>query len=128
MLNGWRPPKKLLLYTQSPFGLTFHNRILDQLVKNLLSPRFKTKYNVVYLGICPLMLGDRPANSYQLHENITNTNKSYLNPYPCDKQPPTTRNVDRPFTGMNIRVTDSLIFDSNFESGNLDVAIRIDET
>lgn len=50
MLNGWRPPKRLLLYTHSPFGLSFENRILDPIVKMLLSPRYKTKYTVVFLG------------------------------------------------------------------------------
>lgn len=50
MLNGWRPPKRILLYTQSPFGLTFENRLLDPILRKLLSARNRSKYSVVYLG------------------------------------------------------------------------------
>ena len=75
----------------------------------------KSKQSIVYLG-------PRKGNSYILHQN-----NSYDNPYPVDKR------VDRIFSERpNINKyfkpkKSNLSFNSDFESGNLDMAIEISE-
>ena len=91
-------------------------------------------------------LGFRPKDSYELHRKFANNKNSYafhfneiindeavmklMNNVPIDSDnKPQKYNRDiRPFTGMNpSRSVEKLIFDSEFESGNLDIVVQVDE-
>ena len=65
-------------------------------------------------------LGPREENSYYLHMN-----KPYLFPYGHIKAPEVIELSDRGFVGN--REAEGLRFDSMYESGNLDCAIRVAE-
>lgn len=87
---------------------------MDELVRNLVKKG--AKYELVYLG-------PRKLNSYVLHEG-----QRYENPYPIDKK------IDlglpeRPGLPKSPKLAPSPIaFNSDFESGNLDCAIKINDS
>ena len=108
---------------------------LDKIVENQL----KLNYNsVVYLGF-------RPENSFELHEAYAN-NESYpfkilkfvkdkwlkYRKYQEDENDTLKQKIKkkiiRPFDGMNPDIFCDLIFDSKFESGNLDCIIQTSDT
>ena len=69
-----------------------------------------------------MYLGPRKANSYLLHEG-----RQYENPYPIDKRIDRLFS-ERPFINKNTKLKEShLSFNSDFESGNLDMAIEVSD-
>jgi len=141
MLFGWQPK-----YTPTlPVPLKFKSKMVDQIVQTLYEGRKKytnlyDKYNsekekeneeypeVIYQGF-------RPNNTFEVHEkyqHILGYNIIYdptlFERYRAaaleKKEPPV--NPDRPFNGMKPGIKeDCIVFDSQFEGGNLDTAIRV---
>ena len=110
MATGWKPRRPQRINLQNVFPLNFSNIIIDAVVKHL--SKKNSKYPIVHLG-------PRKLNSYKLHEH-----RPYDNPYPMDKKTESHLS-ERPGIIKPLAVTDSLKFDSDFESANLDVANQI---
>lgn len=116
------------------FEDNLHNYLFHEINRT-----YNIQYKLVYLGF-------RPKDSFVMHENFTNENTyqfpqlnifkekynsilqylknneefSFLNENPL--------NSNRPFVGMNPKIpNNNLIFDSKFESGNLDAVIKISD-
>lgn len=113
MVTGWKPKKPHRINFQNVFPINFTCEITDLVVKNLAKKN--SKFELVYLG-------PRKTNSYLLHEN-----QKYENPYPVDKRLDSVI-PERPGVSKYIKLsTSNIMFDSDFESGNLDAAIKISD-
>jgi hypothetical protein len=73
----------------------------------------KRKYEVIYLG-------PRYDNTFYAWRD-----KPFKFPYGHINLPKNIKYKKRPFLGQNPKAEDCLEFDSNFESGNLDLAIKV---
>ena len=116
MINGWKPKSK-----QSAEGdrVVIPVRLRNPPVDNMVEIALKNDlegYRVVYLG-------NRCQSSYDVHEALCQSDPSHTNPYP-ENSSPMEKLKDREFRGNRVDIKGNiLLFDSDFESGNLDVAI-----
>lgn len=132
MSTGWKPKLKII----GPMPLNFDNPVVDRPLAALLRQE-SAFYQVAYLGTPPAHSGFRAPSSFKLHELLARHYRykySYLlhndfahlrpffNKFYSHFQP----EVRRPFTGMNPSLCrQELVFDSCFEGGNLDCAVRL---
>ena len=113
MATGWKPRRAQRINFQNVFPINFPNLISDEVINHCTKKN--SKYEIAYLG-------PRKQNSYKLHED-----RSYENPYPLDKKVDTFMS-ERPGISKQYKVAPTnLQFNSDFESGNIDAAIRISE-
>ena len=111
MINGWKPKNQSRVNLNNIFPINYEEERVDEIVRELYRSRKKRKEKLVYLG-------PRRINSYVLHEE-----KAYPNPYPIDKKQD-QMSSGRKGIPNNVKLEESpLKFDSDFEGGNLDVAI-----
>ena len=124
---------------QPPIPLIFDSIYLDYLIKELLKDKMY-KYKVIYLGF-------RPIDSYDLHDSYSGK-QTYTFKFQYLKQSKAydycmreklrenkglfNQNIfngkanGRPFLGMNPDLpNNSIVFDSYFESWNLDFVIKV---
>ncbi|EAR82912.1 zinc carboxypeptidase family protein (macronuclear) [Tetrahymena thermophila SB210] len=135
MLFGWVPK----IHFNGPIPLNFKNSTIDKIIRELgaSTSMYYNQYKLCYIGF-------RPYTSLQLHQQYSG-NDSYTfrydhlftNDYPhlapfFDMFTKKFREpVKPPFQGNNPLYTqrkDILKFDSIFESGNLDIAVKIENT
>lgn len=97
----------------NPVPTTYENYVVDAIVRELLRSKQQSPYRVAYLG-------PRYENSYFIHYG-----KNYHFPYSHIRPPDRIKFTDRSFLGNNPDGCDDLCFDSLFEAGNLDCAVRV---
>ncbi len=127
MITGWKPKSRIL----GPIPLNFDCVVLDEIVDMLTS--FSSRYTerVIYLT-------NRYENSFKMHtdmkrnyhlkyESIVATNMIHMSAYFRKFHSNFKSKRTRIFKGMNptIKAGEELWFDSNFESGNLDTAVKV---
>ncbi|KRX08300.1 hypothetical protein PPERSA_01761 [Pseudocohnilembus persalinus] len=106
MLFGWVPKINNTL----PIPLLFENKQVQNIIQNIIINE-NSPYDIIYLGY-------RPHNSLELHQQYSQSNQ----------QNPVKQIQAKYFQGMNPKFKDNkqyLQFDSKFEGGNLDLAIKI---
>ncbi len=124
MIFGWKPK----FVSQMPVPLKFFSPMVDELVERLSKTNQSGSFpELIYSGF-------RPDNSFLLHERFSSpeTYNMKISPFLQAKlsvfnklQGNSPLNPPRPFLGMKPGVaSDCLVFDSIFEQGNLDVAVR----
>jgi len=136
MMEGWRPQQELISGAPIPLYYDYEEFSIP------INPVTNKPY-------VPLYYGPRRDNSLDVHKAFAakpNGQTSFLPKlYDCGPQtgseefpfvpysfkfprkvPYKKHEADREFTGMNrqLNLTDELIFDSDFESGNLDMVIK----
>jgi hypothetical protein len=117
---GWVPRTQIA----GPIPLAFQNGVLDLVLDR------EGLANVIYLGW-------RPANTFELHEKFCGGNSKYpfyqfhlckstfLSNFIRKYYPDYNFSNKRPFLGMNPSLKDRLlVFDSDYEGGNLDAVIK----
>lgn len=83
-----------------------------------------------------LKVGIRPTNTFKMHEylangyrfkykHLLNADYSHLKPFWKKFYSEFEPETKRPFIGMNPKLKEDLLFDSCFESGNLDAVVKV---
>jgi hypothetical protein len=117
MATGWRPKAKVV----GPVPLNFEQLLVDQIAA-------ETSRKLVFLGFRPTdtfsmhkVLGVDYRFKYEhLYQNNFEHLKAFFKKFYASFQPATKFQ----FTGMNPNARSKLIFDSIFESGNLDCVLQ----
>ncbi|CAD8188775.1 unnamed protein product [Paramecium pentaurelia] len=107
MLLGWAPKvdySKLLT-------LNFANHLNDSIIAKALHNN-----QLLYLGF-------RPQDTGQMHKQYSNGSS-----YPFKQIKILQRKPQLPFLGMNPNLSSRILFNSTFESGNLDIVVKCSDT
>lgn len=119
MLFGWRPKQP----RSGPIPLFFNKCELPV----SLNPLTSELNPIIYLGF-------RPKDTYELHQLFSSTGNYPAPSYPAIQvctllqRYKSEGKSEREFVGMSPNTNASdLVFDSSFESGNLDMAVRVRE-